>query len=64
MGSLLDNTLAWFHDDITWCGNECNYTECERNQANMWQKEGFFSCAMFKDTELCALKEKDDDQIF
>jgi len=59
MDSPWDDTFAMFHDDITWCGNECYYTECERNQANMLQKEGLHSYAMFKDTELCPLKEKE-----
>ena len=45
----------WIHDDITWCGNECSYTKCERNIVNKLSKEGMFSMALFKDTETCPL---------
>ena len=43
----------WIHDDITWCGNECSHTECERNLANKLSKTGVFSMSMFKNTEMC-----------
>ncbi len=56
------NLYEWFHDDITWCGNECSYTACERNLINKLSKEGPFSCSLFKDTETCPLyKEQKDD---
>lgn len=51
----MEELYKWFHDDITWCGNECSYTECERNLANRLSKEGLFSMAMLKDTEACPL---------
>ena len=50
----------WIHDDITWCGNECSYTECERNMANRLSKVGMFSAALFKGTETCPLTKKED----
>ena len=39
-GVFMDSLSAeefyeWYHDDITWCGNDCHYTECERNKENM-----------------------------
>lgn len=49
----------WIHDDITWCGNECHYLECERNIANRLSKEGLFSMAMFRNTETCPLYERE-----
>lgn len=55
----MSNLYEWFHDDITWCGNECSHTECERNQINMLNKSGLHSYALFKDTETCPLKEKE-----
>ena len=47
------------HDDITWCGNECSHTECERNIANRLSKDGLFSAAMFKNTEMCPLTKEE-----
>ena len=60
----MDNVYVWMHDDITWCGNECSYTKCERNLANRLEQGGYFSAAMFKDTDMCPLKgvNKDDSQ--
>lgn len=57
---LYSQAFAEFiHDDITWCGNECSNTKCERNLANRLTKGGVYSAAMFKDTEMCPLtKEK------
>ena len=49
----MSNLTEWFHDDITWCGNECSHIECERNQANRLQKTGIFSMSLFKWTETC-----------
>ena len=45
----------WIHDDITWCGNECSNTACERNMANKLSHTGYFSMALFRDTETCPL---------
>lgn len=53
----MNNLYEWIHDDITWCGNECFHTECERNLANKLSKEGLFSAALFKGTEMCPLHE-------
>lgn len=50
--------IEWIHDDITWCGNECSYEKCERNLVNRLTKGGMYSAAMFKDTDMCPLKEK------
>ena len=57
----MSNLYKWMHDDITWCGNECSYTECERNIVNRLSHEGLFSMAMFKDTEIYPLNRKDED---
>ena len=58
----MNELYKWFHDDITWCGNECSHVECERNLANRLTKGGLFSAAMFKGTETCPLtKEKNND---
>lgn len=54
----MKNLYEWFHDDITWCGNECSHLECERNIENRLSKEGFFSMSMFKGTETCPLTNK------
>ena len=55
----MNELYKWFHDDITWCGNECSNTECERNQANRLQKEGIFSMSLFRDTETCPIYMKE-----
>lgn len=51
----MDNLYEWIYDDITWCGNECSHTECERNLFNRLTKGGLYSAALFKDTEMCPL---------
>jgi len=51
----MNSLYEWMHDDITWCGNECSHTECERNLQNRLTKGGYYSAAMFKDTEMCPL---------
>ncbi len=55
----MNNLYEWMYDDITWCGNECSYTKCERNLANKLSKTGMYSAAMFKDTEMCPLYDKE-----
>ena len=57
----MNNLYEWFHDDITWCGNECSYTKCERNLQNRLTKDGLYSAAMFKGTEMCPLEDKKRD---
>lgn len=52
----------WMHDDITWCGNECSYTECERNLANKLIKTGIFSMSLFKGTEMCPLYKENNNE--
>ena len=47
----------WFHDDITWCWDDCPYTDCERNRANRLSKTGLCSAAMFKGTDMCPHKD-------
>ena len=42
-------------DDITWCGSQCEFKECFRNQANMKNKVGLHSFAEFKGTPDCVL---------
>lgn len=56
------NLFEWIHDDITWCANECSHTECERNLANRLMKDGLYSAAFFKDTEMCPLEDKKREQ--
>ena len=56
----MSNLYEWFHDDITWCGNECSNRECERNIVNRLQTGGLISMALFKDTETCPLYEAKD----
>ncbi len=51
----MSNLYEWFHDDITWCGNECSNIACERNLCNRLMQGGLYSAAMFKDTEMCPL---------
>lgn len=51
----MDNLYEWIYDDITWCGNECSNTECERNFSNRLTKGGYYSAALFKGTEMCPL---------
>lgn len=58
--NIMSNLYEWFHDDITWCGDECSYTECERNLANKLSKTGLYSAAMFKGTEMCPLAKLAD----
>ena len=50
---------SWIYDDITWCGNECSYTKCERNLSNRISKTGMYSAAMFKDTDMCPLRSEE-----
>ena len=57
----MSELYAWFHDDITWCGNECSYTKCERNIANRITQGGLYSAALFKDTEMCPLTKQQGD---
>ena len=56
----MENLYEWFHDDITWCGNECSNTSCERNTVHMLNHEGLHSYAMFKGTEACPLTEEEN----
>lgn len=57
----MDDFYAFIHDDITWCGNECSYTECERNQVHRLSQNGYFTAALFKDTEACPLHQKNEE---
>ena len=56
----MDLLLDWFHDDITWCGSECDNTECFRHLSNRRNKEGYFTMSYLKDTELCPLMNNDE----
>lgn len=58
----MNNLYEWFHDDITWCANECSHTECERNIVNRLEKGGLYSAAFFKGTEMCPLEDKKRDE--
>lgn len=58
----MSNLSDWFHDDITWCGNECFNTACERNIANRLTKGGLYSMALFKGTEMCPLQENKNEK--
>lgn len=57
----MNGLYEWIHDDITWCGNDCYYTECERNSANRLSHEGLLSIALFRDTEMCPLNRSTDE---
>lgn len=50
----------WMHDDICWCGSECDNTECERHLSNRISKTGIYTMAELKNTNYCPLKEKDN----
>lgn len=52
------NIADWIHDDITWCGEECDFTECMRNTKNKRQKTGIFTMSFLKGTDLCPLNSK------
>ena len=54
----MNDIYEWINDDITWCGDECSNTSCERNLANRLTKGGMYSATTFKGTEMCPLKEK------
>lgn len=54
----------WIHDDITWCGDECNNLSCERNLANKLNKDGLFSMAMFRNTPTCPLYKQSGPRRF
>ena len=41
--------------DITWCAEECEHLECERNLKNKPSDYRIFSMAYLKDTDFCLL---------
>ena len=51
------NLNDWIHDDITWCGSECDNVDCFRHISNRRMKTGLFSMSLLKDTELCPLNK-------
>ena len=57
-----NDLYEWIHDDITWCGNECYFTKCERNITNKLSKAGLYSVALFKGTEMCPLSKENKDE--
>lgn len=53
--------MAFVHDDITWClEDKCPVTDCMRNQANMINRTGLHSYAMFKGTAECMMSANID----
>ena len=44
---------SFIHDDITWCGSDCDNTECFRHPSNMMVKEGVHSFADFIESKEC-----------
>jgi len=58
----MDSFTEWIHDDITWCGNECSYTKCERNLANRISKSPYFSAALFKGSCMCPLTQTESEE--
>lgn len=52
----------WFHDDITWCMEECSHTECERHLSNRLTKGGYFSGAMFRNDPICPLYKEEEEK--
>lgn len=50
-------------EDITWCGRECNVTECRRNQVHIKLLIPH-SFADLKDSEECYQKHKTEDNRY
>lgn len=48
----------WIDDDICWCMSECDNTECFRHVTNKHPETKIFTAAYLKDTDVCPLKEK------
>ena len=44
---------TWFHDDITFCLNPCDNTECFRNIKNKSDDTNVYSAAIFEGTDEC-----------
>ena len=59
---MIEELYTWIHDDITWCGNECSHTECERNIVNKISKTDMYSVSMFKGTETCPLTKENKNE--
>ena len=54
--------FAMFHDDITWCIEDaCPMIDCYRNTANMIDRTGVHSYAMFKGTSECPVSRSLDE---
>lgn len=61
MAVSYSNIAEWIHDDITWCLEyKCPVTDCMRNQANMRNRVGLHSYAMFKGTSECMMSANMD----
>ena len=50
----MSNFTDWLHDDITWCGSECDNKDCFRNPVHK-RTTGLFSMSLLKGTDLCPL---------
>lgn len=55
------NLNDWIHDDITWCGCECDNVDCYRHVSNRRIKTGIFTMSYLRNTSLCPLKELEED---
>ncbi len=51
---FMNDIQAWYHDDICWCANDCDYFDCCRNIINRKQKDGYYTAAYLKGTPMCS----------
>ena len=49
-----------FHDDITWCADNCPIQGCFRNPVNMSDRDALHSFAYFKGTDDCPVYKSTD----
>ena len=52
------NLYNWMHDDITWCGSDCDNVSCFRHPSNMMIKDGIHSFSCFKETGECPVSKE------
>ncbi len=54
----VNNNLAnWIHDDIAWCGSDCDNKDCFRHPSNR-RTSGPYVMGYLRDTELCPLNKE------
>ena len=52
--------MDWIRKDITWCYNVCDNMKCYRNVKHLEGKDGCFSMAMLKDSDLCPSYDEEE----